>query len=1108
MTYQQSRFLNLMQDYGKSVELYEKSLNSTGIAQQKFELYQQSTEASLNRLKNAFESTWNNAFKSDGIRTAIDAITGFMNGVSKLTQTLGILPVTIGVISTGFLLFGTRLESTMARGRAMGTVIKTLATDFNTLSFSMAASQAKMTAGARANAILSASFTTLGNAAKGALAFMGGALLPVAGMMALGFAIQKVTEAFIKQREEAQKLKQENEDIAKSYATNGQEIDKLVSSYAQLSTKKDKGVGLNTDETKQYLDVQNQLNKLMPILTQNVDDQGQAHLRSVESIKTEITYAKELSKAYSTEYLAKFEDETQKAISKMGELKDKIKETRNPTPTAIDWKAGVPKTDGQKAETERMAVEYERELALQQQKLAESAQKRVQAFNEVNQVTKFLNNTDTEYINKQIEAKQATLKTAEDVMKLSGHYIDLAQSVGEINKALGTKMSVQYFDELLKGKDITKEQTQAIINYGEALKKGEISERDFSTILTKAGIKGEQLKSVMDTLSGALNNNGQSAQNAAQDTNIFSAALEENSKSKSKNITMSELLYGVSGDLISQIQMATRVVEILSGVENLNEQQTYALKQAKDFLSSVFPQLNGEIDTHMDWIKAETKAYSIINDATATTADTQMANEYLKTQNTIANVKARIQALERERQALEDIANASVGVEGDNHVERMYKGVDHLNDNLSDLQGQLSQAVNRANELANKINNMDKPGSKSGSSGGSSGGSGGSGGKTDADREREKAEQDAKKAEEERLRNQQQFAQDLIAIYKEAYQKQKDIALSALEQEKSAYEKWHNERLKQIDDELKKYEDSVNKKLALLDKENAAQDYNKNLAKEQQKRQEIVNQINKLSLDNSVAGKAKLMDLTKQLQQQEETIANMQTDRNRQLEKDNLNNLLKNKQDSIQAQKDQLEQDNTKKQEYFDQKQKQTERYYDNLLNDQRKYDYIDYTVDKHDPAWIPGDLKAFRDQIQKNLGIVGESVGQTLIDSINNALNHLSKGNYTPLRPKGFDTGGYTGSFGSEGKIALLHEKELVLNKSDTKNVLDIIGMVRNMSAKLPLPQLNTPNLAVASPSSGNTFKIDNVNFNFDKLMGGVEGANSLVSNFVKGIKMLGGDI
>ena len=47
----------------------------------------------------------------------------------------------------------------------------------------------------------------------------------------------------------------------------------------------------------------------------------------------------------------------------------------------------------------------------------------------------------------------------------------------------------------------------------------------------------------------------------------------------------------------------------------------------------------------------------------------------------------------------------------------------------------------------------------------------------------------------------------------------------------------------------------------------------------------------------------------------------------------------------------------------------------------------------------------------------------------------------------EGYDTGGYTGEWdGSSGKIGLLHQKELVLNKDDTSNFLTAIGIVRNL--------------------------------------------------------------
>ena len=44
------------------------------------------------------------------------------------------------------------------------------------------------------------------------------------------------------------------------------------------------------------------------------------------------------------------------------------------------------------------------------------------------------------------------------------------------------------------------------------------------------------------------------------------------------------------------------------------------------------------------------------------------------------------------------------------------------------------------------------------------------------------------------------------------------------------------------------------------------------------------------------------------------------------------------------------------------------------------------------------------------------------------------------------FDTGGYTGEWGSDGKVAILHEKELVLNKDDTENILKAVNIIRNI--------------------------------------------------------------
>ena len=58
----------------------------------------------------------------------------------------------------------------------------------------------------------------------------------------------------------------------------------------------------------------------------------------------------------------------------------------------------------------------------------------------------------------------------------------------------------------------------------------------------------------------------------------------------------------------------------------------------------------------------------------------------------------------------------------------------------------------------------------------------------------------------------------------------------------------------------------------------------------------------------------------------------------------------------------------------------------------------------------------------------------------------------------KAFDTGGYTGEWTNDGRIAVLHEKELVLNETDTQNILNAVNIVRDKNF---LTALNSPSFS-----------------------------------------------
>ena len=70
---------------------------------------------------------------------------------------------------------------------------------------------------------------------------------------------------------------------------------------------------------------------------------------------------------------------------------------------------------------------------------------------------------------------------------------------------------------------------------------------------------------------------------------------------------------------------------------------------------------------------------------------------------------------------------------------------------------------------------------------------------------------------------------------------------------------------------------------------------------------------------------------------------------------------------------------------------------------------------------------------------------------------NNVSTGPLSPNAGGGYkyDTGGYTGEWGPEGRWAMLHQKEIVLNKHDTENFLTAIDILRGMQDNLLSTQM-----------------------------------------------------
>ena len=84
-----------------------------------------------------------------------------------------------------------------------------------------------------------------------------------------------------------------------------------------------------------------------------------------------------------------------------------------------------------------------------------------------------------------------------------------------------------------------------------------------------------------------------------------------------------------------------------------------------------------------------------------------------------------------------------------------------------------------------------------------------------------------------------------------------------------------------------------------------------------------------------------------------------------------------------------------------------------------------------------------------------GEDIAQAIQNYVNYGMSALmhdwQSGYYSQFDPSAFDTGGYTGDWGDkDGRLAVLHQKEIVLNEDDTRNLLSIVQAARDMVSNM----------------------------------------------------------
>jgi len=284
-THQQARFLNLMEGYQQSIELYNESLTQAGISNKKFDLVQQGTEAQLIKMKNTFEGVWLSTFSSQGIRNAITILTGVGNAINHVIETVGFLPPVIIASTLAIAAFNNNMRTTLILN---GTQFIGLLKQQIALWMQNSNAIARNATGASLATVafngLKLSLAGLNTALLTTGRFFAGALIPIAIISAVTYAITKLGEVVWDLSHKTENAKEEFnklKDEIKTLNTETTETNNLIKSYEELANKANK----TTEEKEKLANITQRLSELYEGSATKYNLEGQAIEANIILIK-------------------------------------------------------------------------------------------------------------------------------------------------------------------------------------------------------------------------------------------------------------------------------------------------------------------------------------------------------------------------------------------------------------------------------------------------------------------------------------------------------------------------------------------------------------------------------------------------------------------------------------------------------------------------------------------------------------------------------------------------------------------------------------------------------------------------------------------------------
>jgi hypothetical protein len=311
------------------------------------------------------------------------------------------------------------------------------------------------------------------------------------------------------------------------------------------------------------------------------------------------------------------------------------------------------------------------------------------------------------------------------------------------------------------------------------------------------------------------------------------------------------------------------------------------------------------------------------------------------------------------------------------------------------------------------------------------------------------------------------LADEIVKIYQEYYENKKKAEEKAVELQEDALDKQrntekdaHTQRMKELDSEINKNKELYDVQINAIDDEANSEDYSKNLESKRQEELEIEKKLNIAKLNTSKENKKNIEDLEKQLADKRTDIADFVAQHDRDVRKHSLQDALETQQKEVNKQKDAAQQiEDTRQQAYELEKNRLDglkniiEQNYENLINDDKKYNEIRQQVMSGSFAQIQKDFAGFTNEIAASSSLIGLAISTNLIAKINDMGTQMTSVSSI-----------LAGHFSELGTTL---ESDLTTKLKDLMKQLDDLNKVKFDDLKKEIGSINVPSSGLVSPAN-----------------------------------------